>query len=79
MADISHFSVTPTGAANVNVIDVAITARVVDSNTQEVIADYTDANTLHFPGVLTTLTAEQRQAIMDMVAMPIVLMKAGLQ
>jgi len=79
MPDILNYSVTVLGAANVNVPRATIAARVVDSSNQSIVlADFTGGNALNWPGVLTTLTATQRQQLIDMVATTIILMRAGL-
>lgn len=79
MPDLQQFSITPTGATNVNVPGADIACQIVDSTTQSVIlADFTGANTLHFPSVLATLTGAQRAELISLLAEKIVFMKAGL-
>jgi hypothetical protein len=77
MPDLQNFSRTFLGASNVNVPRVQIAATVTDSTTGAVLADFTGANVIIFPAVMSTLTQQQRQKIADMIAMTLVLMRAG--
>jgi hypothetical protein len=77
MADLQSFAIIPEAAAQVNVPTFEITALVIEGQT--VIADFTGGNSISFPGVMATLSVEQRQEIMDLIAITLVLMKAGLQ
>mgnify|MGYP001575059924 FL=1 len=79
MPDLQNFSITPMAAANINVPRATISAQITDSQTGEVLADFTGGNALTFPGVLTTLTAAQRQELINLIATTIVFMKAGLE
>lgn len=79
MADLLDFAITPLAAANVNVPRATIEARIVDSSDQSIVlADLTGANALTFPGVITTLTPEQRQALIRLVAIWLIRVKAGI-
>lgn len=79
MPDFQNYSVTRRSAVNVNVPRYEIQVRVTDSNTGATIADFTGANALMWPGVLSTLTAEQRDVLIDQIASMIINMKAGIQ
>lgn len=79
MADLLNFAITPQSAANVNVPRATIEATVVDSSNQNVVlADFTGANALNFPGVISTLAAADRLELAQMVANWLILKKAGL-
>lgn len=78
MPDLSQFSITPNGTANVNVPRAIIAAKILDSGSGAVLSDFTGVNALNFPGVLSTLTAAQRLEIAQDVANKILFMKAGL-
>lgn len=77
MPDLQNFSRTFLGASNVNVPRVQISAQITDSTTGAVLADFTGANVIIFPAVLSTLSAAQRQKIADMIATTLVLMRGG--
>lgn len=77
MAVLQQFATTIGASKSVSVPQVTITA-VVYSNDGALLADFTGANALLFPNVLTSLTAAQRQALVDQIAQAIVLMRAGL-
>ena len=79
MPDLQEFLITPQASANINVPRATISAKVTDSSTGEVLSDFTGANAIQWPSVLTTLTATQRQNLIDLVATTIVMMKAGFQ
>lgn len=74
--DIQNFSITANSAVNVNVPRFTITATVLDG--PAVIADFTGANSIQFPGVLATLNAQQRRDLIDLIANTIIQMKAGI-
>ncbi len=79
MPDLLNFSITPLAAVNVNVPRASIAATVVDSGNQNIVlADFTGANALNFPGVISTLTAAQRQELIQMIANWLIFTKAGL-
>lgn len=75
--DLQQFGYTEGAAAQITVPDTTITALVLDGDTQAVIADYTGNNALHWPAVLTALTAEQRAELLGGIANTIVRMRAG--
>lgn len=77
MPDLQNYSRTFLGAANVNVPRVQISAQVTDSTTGAVLADFTGANVILFPAVMSTLTQQQRQKVADTIATMLVLMRAG--
>lgn len=75
--DIQNFSVTPRAAVSNTLPRFEIAAQVYDG--AALVADFTGANTLMFPGVLASLSVEQRQTLIDSVAQTIVRMRAGVQ
>lgn len=76
MPDLQNFSVTAASAVNVNVPRFTISCQVVQGAT--VLADFTGANAIQFPSVLSTLSAAQRRELVDLIANTIVYQKAGL-
>ena len=78
MADFQAFSITPLAAASVNMNRVSIACKVTNSNTGALIADFTGANAITWPDVLSTLTAAQRQEIHQLIVTRLIQMKAGL-
>lgn len=85
MANIQQFTVVRNGTVNISAFPrYTITARVEEVNPATglmetvVGGDMTGANALTFPGVLTTLTAAQRDDFVQMVATWLVRTKAGL-
>lgn len=54
-----------------------ITAKVYD-DAGNVVADFTGAKALSFPGVVTTLSAAQQVELAEMIAMWLIRTKAGL-
>lgn len=76
MADLQNYSVTAGNAVQVTTLDWVITATVQEGN--DVLADFTGANALHYPAVLATLTLEQQNDLISQIAQQIVLVKAGL-
>ncbi len=78
MPDLSNFVITPLAAANVNVPRATISCVVKNSQTGAIIADFTGANEISFPGVITTLTGPERLELAKMVATWLVFKKAGL-
>jgi len=78
MADILQFQITALASASVNVPRAQIEGKVVDSaNQSTVIADFTGANALIFPAVITTLTAAQRLELAQLIAGWLIRTKAG--
>lgn len=79
MPDIQNKVITVLGNANVNVPRATISARVVESNPPyAVLNDFTGGNALNWPGVISTLTAAQRQELIDMLSTWLIMTKAGL-
>lgn len=83
MANVQDFSVVRNGTININNFPrYTISARVEEVNPDtglyENIADFRGANALSFPAVLTTLTPEQRDDFIQMTALWIVRVRAGL-
>jgi imidazoleglycerol phosphate synthase glutamine amidotransferase subunit HisH len=77
MPDLQQFTITALASASVNVPRAQIEALVVDSQTQATIADFTGANALIFPGVITTLSAADRLELAQLIARWLLLKKAG--
>lgn len=73
-----QFSITPRAAANVNVPRADIACIVRDQQTNQILADFTGANVLTFPGVILTLSNDQRRELAEMIAQWLVRTKAGL-
>jgi len=78
VADFQNVSVSQLVAATINVPRFAVELTVNDSRTGTVLNDFTGANRLVWPDVITTLTAAQRRALLEQVMVQIVAMKAGL-
>jgi hypothetical protein len=79
MPDFLQYAITPLGNASVTVPRATIAALIVDSMDQSItIADFTGANALNFPVVLTTLSAADRAELIQMLAGWLLLKKAGL-
>ena len=80
MADLLNFTITPKSAVQVNVPRATIGGKWVDSNNQSIVlADLTGANAVEWPGVLTALTPEQRQQLIELVAQELLRMRAGVE
>ena len=66
MPDIMQLVVTPLASANVNVPRATISCKVVSSRLQSIVlADFTGANTLAFPAILTSLTAADQRELVE--------------
>lgn len=80
MADLQNFSITPLANASVNVPRFRIECTITDSQTGEVLQDFTGANAIVFPtdlGSIFPTPAEKREFI-DQLAHYLVRKKAGL-
>lgn len=77
MPDFQNLTVTTQGSANVNVPRFTVECTINDSTTGAVLADYTGANAIQFPGILATLTGPQRRAILDYILSHLILMRGG--
>ena len=70
MPDVMEFSVTRISNASVSLPRWTIAGKLVDSKTQkQVIADFTGANAITFPQILTSLTAAERDEMVQMIVM----------
>ena len=78
MPDFKNFSIAALSTANVSVPRFTISVQVVNSQTGALITDLTGANALAFPGVLTSLTVQQRRDLLDLLVNQLILIKAGL-
>ena len=76
MPDLQNFSITAASAVNVNVPRFTIQCQVVQGT--NILADFTGANAIQFPSVLSTLSAAQRRELVDLIANTIIYQKAGL-
>lgn len=79
MADLQNLVITELGPGAVNTTRATISCQVTDSATGAVIADYTGANAITFPGVIRDLTTEQRQVLLWETARLVAEMKAGIR
>lgn len=79
MPDLQNFTITAQSAANVNVPRALISCLITDSVNGAVLADFTGANAINFPGVISTLSAADRAELADMIATWLVFKKAGIQ
>ncbi len=78
MADFQNYAATPGTAVSITVPKYTISCQVTDSTTGAVLADYTGANALQFPSVLTGLSVAQYKQVMDVLAPMLVHIKSGL-
>jgi len=79
MPDLTDFSITVLSNANVNLPRAQISAKVVDSANQSlVLADFTGANAIIFPAVLSTLSVADRRELAQMIASWLIMRRAGL-
>jgi len=78
MPDFQNFSITDLPDITATVPRFQINVQVKDSQTQQTLFDFTGANALVFPGVLSTLTAQQRKSLLRGLVRRIIQMKAGL-
>jgi hypothetical protein len=79
MVMLQQYAVTRNGTVNINNFPrYTITAQVIGDDGTTVLADFTGANALSFPAVLSTLTAQQRDDFIAMIAIWIVRVRAGL-
>lgn len=69
MPDVMAFTVTPNGTVTINNFPrYTISFKVVRSDNQsQVIRDFTGANALSFPGVLSGLTATEREELLQVI------------
>jgi hypothetical protein len=79
MPDLQKFKITPLAATNVNVPRATIEGQICDSTTGALLHDFTGANALTFPGVLTTLTVEQRRVLVERLASWLLMVKGGFE
>ena len=77
MPDLTNFSITQNAPAQITCPSATIEARVVDSTTSELLADFTGPNAIQFPSVLTSLSPPQRLELVNMVCSFIIFSKAG--
>jgi hypothetical protein len=71
MADLRNFSVTRNGTARPTLPNWTISGQVVEVNLPGAATktDFSGANAISFPGVLTQLTAAQQDELVGMVVM----------
>ncbi len=65
MPDLQNFTVTPLANASVTVPRATLSGQLRDSTTGVLLADFTGANTVAFPAVLTTLTGPQQRELVE--------------
>jgi len=75
--NIDQFSITPLASASVNVPRAQVEGRLLDDATGAVIADFTGANAVIFPNVLSNLTAAERLEVLNLVINYIILKRFG--
>lgn len=69
MPDLKNFTITPLTNASMSVPRFTISGQVVSSDaTQTVLADFTGANAVTFPNVLTSLSAADRLELVEFIA-----------
>jgi len=78
MPDIQQLVITDLADITATVPRFQISCQVRDSQTNALLNDFTGANTFNFPGVLTTLTAQQKKSLLRGLVRRIIQMKAGL-
>jgi len=67
MPDIRNLVITPQTSANVNVPRATISCTIHDSKTGAQLFDFTGANAVAFPGILSTLTAADRLELLHLI------------
>ncbi len=79
MASLQEYVVTDTGRKNIpgSMPTFTIAGKVYD-NAGTLVADFTGANAISFPAVVATLTDAEIATLKQMVAMWLILTKAGL-
>lgn len=77
MPDLQNFSVTPLASASVNVPRARIECQVCDSRTGAVLRDFTGANAVTFPNILSSLTGAERLELLDLIATWLILKRFG--
>jgi hypothetical protein len=76
MPDFTDYAVTRETPANLNVPTHRLAGKIIDGATT--LADYTGDNVLTFPSVLSTLSLEHQDLIVNMVSQRIMELKAGI-
>lgn len=82
MASLQNFSVPRSTVANINTQTYKLQAQIVDDSDPQnvvVLADYTGANALSWPGCLNLLPLEKQDEIVQNLAQGILLAAAGLE
>ena len=75
--DLWDYSIVKLSSANVNVPRWTISARICKTGTKETIIDLTGANAVSFPAILKTLTAEQQEELIRMIAEYLIRLRYG--
>lgn len=68
MPDLQQFSITPLSSVNVSLPRAQVSCLVTHSQTGAPLADFTGANAVVFPQILSTLTAAERLELVQMIA-----------
>jgi hypothetical protein len=68
MPDIRNFTITPLASASITVPRAEVSCTVHDSNSGVELGDFTGANAVTFPNVLSTLTNDERLEFVEMIA-----------
>lgn len=67
MPDIQNFAITRLAPASLTVPRWQLSGQVTDSKTGAVLADFTGANVVNFPGILGTLTNAQQDELVNLI------------
>ena len=78
MPDLQNFSVTRTGNTVNGIPEYAIEGQVCDSQSGAVLRDFTGANGVKFPQILATVTAAQRDVLVQLLVRELIRIKTGL-
>ena len=76
--DITDFSATSSGTATIPVAVFVISGKLVDED-GTVVSDQTGVSACRFPQVMAALTPAQQQEIFQLIAIPLLRMRAGLE
>lgn len=77
MADRQQFTVTLGNNVNVAMPSAVIAGKITDSTSGAVLSDFTGANAIQFPQIVSTLTAAQKRQLVDLLVDFLVNVKTG--
>jgi len=79
MPDLLNFSITRLANASINIPRWSVEGKIVDSKNQaQVLQDFTGANAVIFPNVLSNLTAAQQDVWVEKVVTELILKRFGI-